>query len=590
MVQRKGIRSISRRLTLYTLLVGGSVVYSIPFVWLLLSSFKTNEEQFLDPPRWLPRTPSAAKVSPYVARDEFTGIRRPRPCARARWAEVEPVLVQATREAIERHSSTGPAAARPARLPPVAVPEGELNDELLEGVFFAAAQDLPEKAWGEPLPALLEKWSAQVTSNLIKTCRDKAYKRYLIGPVRVKSTRQQEEILRQDDPIASVWSVTGGSLVEQNDAEECPCALLSYDFRRATAGLPSRVPAARSDEPTVAPPTEAQLSAVFPLRFPVGTMKKLVLSLHPDHSWNALDCTLEADGRRWASAEPHNAANNQWQEIVWQFPSDDDRSLKVKSWIVLQPAGTSDFNEPGRIRLTLALHGRTGLQAWGTKLWNNYRWAFKHMPFWQYTAVSAFLCLMTILGQLTGSSLAAYAFARLRWPGREFCFMLLLGTLMLPGAVTMVPSFLIFRNLGWYNTLLVLWVPSFCGSAFNIFLLRQFMRGIPKDLEDAAKIDGCSFFGVYRHVILPSIKPALAAIAIFTFMGTWNNFMGPLIFLTDQSKYPLALGIFGLQTQAGGNFGLIMAASALMALPVVVMFFFCQRYFIQGITLTGMKN
>ena len=115
-------------------------------------------------------------------------------------------------------------------------------------------------------------------------------------------------------------------------------------------------------------------------------------------------------------------------------------------------------------------------------------------------------------------------------------------------------------------------------------------RGIPTDLEDAAKIDGCSYFGVYRHVIVPSIRPALAAIAIFTFMGTWNNFMGPLVFLNDQSKYPLALGIFGLQTQAGGNFGLIMAASALMALPVVVVFFFCQRYFIQGITLTGMKG
>jgi ABC-type glycerol-3-phosphate transport system permease component len=242
------------------------------------------------------------------------------------------------------------------------------------------------------------------------------------------------------------------------------------------------------------------------------------------------------------------------------------------------------------MRVTLTLRGRSRTQAWLTKLWNNFRWAFRHMPFWRYTAISLFLCAMNILGQLLGSSLSAYAFARLRWPGREFCFTLLLGTLMLPGAVTMVPSFLIFKTLGWYNTLLVLWVPSFCGSAFNIFLLRQFMRGIPTDLEDAARIDGCSFFGVYRHVILPSVGPALAAIAIFTFMGTWNSFMWPLIFLNDQSKYPLALGIFGLMTQAGGNHGLIMAASALMALPVVVMFFFCQRYFIQGITLTGMKN
>jgi ABC-type glycerol-3-phosphate transport system permease component len=319
-------------------------------------------------------------------------------------------------------------------------------------------------------------------------------------------------------------------------------------------------------------------------------MKKFILSRRPDHTWHALDCELEADGRRWVSEEPSYATSGQWQEQVWQFPSSDDHSMKVKSWIVLREQGTSEFNEEGRVRVTLTVRGRTRARSWLTKLGNNFRWALKHMPFWRYTAVSLFLCVMNILGQLIGSSLAAYAFARLRWPGREFCFILLLGTLMLPPAVTMVPSFLIFKHLGWYNKLLVLWVPSFCGSAFYIFLLRQFMRGIPRDLEDAAKIDGCSFFGVYRHVIVPSIRPALAAIGIFTFMGTWNNFMGPLIFLNDQSKYPLALGIFGLQTQAGGNFGLIMAASAMMALPVVVMFFLCQRYFIQGITLTGMKG
>ena len=560
MVESRGIRGLGRRATLYAMLIGGSILFSIPFGWLLLSSFKTNDEQFRDPPTWLPRTPSAARVSPYVARDEFATLTRPRACPRARWDEVRPLLVEATRQAIEA-----------AELPPAAVPEDELLDETLEGVAFAAAANIADHAWFESAETLQQRWGAQLTPNLIRTSRDRAYKRFLIGPVRAKSIEQQEEILRRDEPIAEVWSVKGAALAMQTAAEGRPCALLAYDFQ--TAGQ-----------------SQATLAAVFQLGFPVHRMKKLILSLRPDHSWNALDCTLEADGQRWESAEPYNAGSDQWQELVWQFPSDDDRSLKVKSWIVLRPSGASDFAEPGKMRLTLTLRGRSRAAAWGTKLWNNFRWAFKHMPFWRYVAISSFLCTMNIIGQLLGSSLAAYAFARLKWPGREFCFMLLLGTLMLPGAVTMVPSFLIFKSLGWYNTLLVLWVPSFCGSAFNIFLLRQFMRGIPKDLEDAAKIDGCSYLGVYRHVILPSIGPALAAIAIFTFMGSWNNFMGPLIYLNDQSKYPLALGIFGLQTQAGGNFGLIMAASALMALPVVVMFFFCQRYFIQGITLTGMKN
>ena len=557
-VQRKGIWGISRRLGLYGLLVGGSVLFSIPFVWLLLSSFKTNEEQFLDPPRWLPRTPSAATASPYVAGDEFAAVARPRACAASRWPELEPLLMDAARQAVA--DAMAPAAS---------VPREALAAEVAEGVFFAAADNVADHAWFESLETLLATWRKQLTPRLVASCRDKAYKRLLLGPVRVKSIEQQETILRGAEPIARVWRAECGSLAEQS-AEGRPCARLAYDF--------------------AAGERRVRLSAVFPLAFRVAKLKKLVLSLRPDHTWHALDCELEADGRRWRSVEPFLATNDRWQEQVWQFPSDDDRSLKVKSWIVIRPAGSSDFRQPGRVRLTLTLRGQSRPRAWLAKLWNNYRWALRYMPFWRYTAVSFFLCTMNIIGQLVGSSLAAYAFARLRWPGREFCFMLLLGTLMLPAAVTMVPAFLIFKQLGWYNKLLVLWVPSFCGAAFNIFLLRQFMRGIPKDLEDAAKIDGCSFFGVYRHVILPSIRPALAAIAIFTFMGTWNNFMGPLVYLNDQAKYPLALGIFGLQTQAGGNFGLIMAASALMALPVVVAFFFCQRYFIQGITLTGIKG
>ena len=145
-------------------------------------------------------------------------------------------------------------------------------------------------------------------------------------------------------------------------------------------------------------------------------------------------------------------------------------------------------------------------------------------------------------------------------------------------------------KLGWFNTLYPLWVPSFLGSAFFIFLLRQFMKSIPTDLEDAAKIDGCSYFGIYWRIILPLIKPALAAIAIFTFMNTWNNFMGPLIYVSDQRLYPLSLGLFIFQTAHRTEHGMLMAASTLMTLPVVVTFFLAPRYFIQGVTLTGMKG
>jgi len=154
----------------------------------------------------------------------------------------------------------------------------------------------------------------------------------------------------------------------------------------------------------------------------------------------------------------------------------------------------------------------------------------------------------------------------------------------------MIPVFLIFKHLGWYNTLQPLWVPSLFGSAFFIFMLRQFMRTIPNDLEDAAKIDGCGFLGCYWRIILPLMKPALAAVAIFTFMNTWNNFMGPLIYLNDQRLYPLSLGLFQFRLEHSTDFGMLMSASTIMTLPVVAVFFLAQKHFIQGITLTGMKG
>ena len=154
----------------------------------------------------------------------------------------------------------------------------------------------------------------------------------------------------------------------------------------------------------------------------------------------------------------------------------------------------------------------------------------------------------------------------------------------------MIPYFLIMKSLGWYNTLSPLWITSCCANAFNVFLLRQFMKGIPRDMEDAAKIDGCSFLQIYWYVIMPLIKPTLACIAIFTFMGVWNDFMGPLIFLSDQRLYPLSLGLYALNVQQGGDFGMMMAGSLLMTLPVILVFFFAQKYFIQGVTLTGMKG
>ena len=189
---------------------------------------------------------------------------------------------------------------------------------------------------------------------------------------------------------------------------------------------------------------------------------------------------------------------------------------------------------------------------------------------------------------MPSSALAAYGFSRIEWKGRDKVFLVLLATMMIPFPVIMVPIYSLFKSLGWIGTFKPLWVPSFFAGAFNVFLLRQFFLTLPKDMSEAARIDGCSEFQIFLRIILPLSKPALLVVAIFQFMATWNDFLGPLIFLTEQKDFTLALGLQSFQSQHGGTaWHHLMAASTLVVLPVIVLFFFAQRTFIEGIATTG---
>jgi multiple sugar transport system permease protein len=222
--------------------------------------------------------------------------------------------------------------------------------------------------------------------------------------------------------------------------------------------------------------------------------------------------------------------------------------------------------------------------------WANFRRAVEYIPFFLFLKNTLVICLLSVVGAVLSSSLVAYSFARLRWPGRDPLFFLLLATMMLPGQVTMVPVFAVFRQLGWVDTILPLVVPQFLGSAFFIFMLRQFFLTIPQELSDAARIDGCSEWAIYRRVLLPLSRPALATVGLFTFIHAWNDFSGPLLYLNDERRATLSLGLQQFVGQHGTEWSLLMAASTLMTLPIIAIFFFAQRTFIQGITLTGIKG
>ncbi len=197
---------------------------------------------------------------------------------------------------------------------------------------------------------------------------------------------------------------------------------------------------------------------------------------------------------------------------------------------------------------------------------------------------------LSMLGRVASCALVGFSFARLRWPGKNVLFIITLSTMMLPFQVLMIPQFLIFKSFGWIDTHYPLWVPSFGGTAFYIFLMRQYFLTLPRELDDAAKIDGCSWWGIFFRILLPLSRPALATIAIFTFMSQWNSFLEPLIFLNRSKNYTLALGLAMFRDQFDVDWNAIMAMSFLMVLPCLTVFFLAQKYFIQGISTTGLKG
>ncbi len=266
-------------------------------------------------------------------------------------------------------------------------------------------------------------------------------------------------------------------------------------------------------------------------------------------------------------------------------------------WLLLI-LGALAFTAPFLWMITSSLKDQSEVFAYPPKwlpnppLFQNYLDVFTVKPFSLYIRNTLFIVILNEIAVVGASSLCAYGFSRIRFPGRDFWFSVVLGTMMLPGIVLMVPSFVIFSKLGWIDTYLPFIIPIFFGGgAFNIFLLTQFFRTLPEELADAARIDGCGEFGIYSKIFMPLAQPALMTVAIFTFLNAWNDFMGPLLYLNTADKYTVSMGLAlfrGALLQT--RWELLMAASVTMTLPLLVLFFLAQRYFVQGIVLTGLKG
>ncbi len=223
--------------------------------------------------------------------------------------------------------------------------------------------------------------------------------------------------------------------------------------------------------------------------------------------------------------------------------------------------------------------------------WENYREVWTILPMHLFIRNTMIISVASVIGAIISTSLCGFSFARLRWPGRNQLFALVVGTMMLPGAVLLVPQFILFRTLGWIDTFLPLIVPAWLGGgAFYIFLYRQFCSNIPYEMDEAAIMDGAGFFRIYWQIILPLTRPALITIGLFSFLSHYNDFMGPLIFINSLEKQTLELGLQTFQTLYGTHWELMMAGAVIVVLPLLVIFFIGQRFFIQGIVMTGLKG
>jgi multiple sugar transport system permease protein len=557
-------------------------MFLFPFVWMLATSVKTDEE--LMEPGILPPMAHFRPDSPYVRR-EIEPVK-PGDVDTPRWNQMLPALRGLANDAIAKFQQSHPA--EPSLSPFDAAAH---RKSATAALVTAAVSKLDRRLWAGDEKTLTEEFKSLLDDDAIADALSSSLARIELISFQLRTLDLHIFNLTTGKEFPQKWSIESGNakLLPTGDTTR-----LSYHFDSSSS-----------------PPIVLRYDFHLPPGVTPTDLHKLNLTLLADNSWHRAECTFDCAGRRWQSDECTYIAQYRPMSVLFQPPTFDDELMRAKTWVTIKDVGPSPNSEPSsqgspgasakgvrngiRATLRITLTPSSTLRAnWG-KIWRNYDRAFKSVPFWRYIANSLLLVALVTVGSLFSASFVAYAFARLNWPGRSIAFLLLLATMMLPSQVTMIPGFLIWKSLHWYNTLNPLWVPAFFGSAFFIFLMTQHMRTIPKELEEAARLDGLNAVQSWYYIILPNVTPTLAAIAILSFIGAWNEFMAPLIYLRDQAKFPLSLGLYGLgllnkTAAADYSWSVIMAGNMLMTFPVILVFFLFQRYFVQGMTLSGMKG
>ncbi len=291
---------------------------------------------------------------------------------------------------------------------------------------------------------------------------------------------------------------------------------------------------------------------------------------------------------QWIPEETYKVTVNGKDAFVYDIPVQGEMQQLA---LVDKKGATGTFVDPADPTQTYQLPVASGTRATKVVLhWENFVTAMTKVPFLKYILNTLIIVLFGTIGTLVSCILVAYGFARFRAPGLKILFLLLLSTVMLPPQVTLIPQFIFFKQIGWYDTFLPLIVPAFFANAWDVFLLRQFFMSLPPELDDAARIDGCGPFGILRYIILPQATPVIITVTIFSILYAWNDFYAPLIYLQTQSNWTAAVGLQSFNALYTNQDHLLMAASAVLLIPPILMFFFAQKYFIQGVVVSGIKG
>ena len=545
----------------YLLLVGAAFCTMIPLLWLLTSSFKTANEIFAVPIQWFPSFPPRVASSPYIVKNAYPKIEKPTAVDETVWETLQPELIQAIWTETQTHIAANAQLSN-------YIPSKELQTEITEGLWHQLVASLPDEVWSGTTVSIVTAGQDAIIPEAVDTIWSSVYREVAVG------TLQIEDLDFNRTPIEVVdWKAKAGTGIRPSD-DASTAASLSYDFQ---------------DNNTT------YMTATVASPIPIDRIRRITLPVRGDASYHRLSLAVSVgNGTTYQPTHPFVLESALWKDAVWRLhgiPGELEAShitmQQVETNRTVQ--STMEAGAENQLFLQLTIHQPAYLSIVWDKFTSNYRNLWKTVPYNRYFVNSVFIATASTLLTLFFCSLGGYAFAKYQFRGQKILFGILLASMMVPFQVLLVPLFGLMYDIGWLNSYKAIIIP-FSVGAFGVFLMRQFIVTIPSELLDAARIDGCSEFGIYYRIVLPIIKPALGALTIYSFLGSWNGYLWPLIILRDEVKYTLPIGLANLVGIYRQDYGMLMAGTLLSLMPIVILFLAMQREFVQGITLGGVKE